>query len=376
MWILLPADNAWATLDTGNINPRLLRLLQPVGESNSPDNAVVSNVIVSSVGENYAVLEWETDIAVTEEIYYGYFPSQSIPLLSLKNDTHHKIIMGNLLRGTEYHFRITGVEDYTGTLTTAGVPPPLYEEFGVKTPDAHTAVVSWATNVPTSYVLGFRRADEEDYSTLFRSSVARLRQSVTINDLVPLQKYFFIVESAETSGYKVNSGERVLVMPENNVALHKPATGSFLYFPPDPYVQRDTDPLVNVNDGDDAYFTGMATSGDVREGEQWVTIDLGREYDLQQVVTVWRQLAYPLDFAFYGSYDGEEWELLAEHLTAADGESGRSKGGDPILTQNTDLAGESCRYLKLVVPLRSALQTKYFNWHFVQLMELKVYPTE
>lgn len=373
---LLAAGPAGATTDSPAISPALQRLISSVTAANAPRMAVVRNVEVIETGENYATLAWETDTPVTEEVYYGYFPSQELPMMTLQTGTRHRMTLGTLLRGTEYHYRIAGKDDASGTFTTAGLPPPLYEARDLVFLDPRTVQFTWRTSVPTVSMLGYRRETESDYLTLATDPNPAWDHQHIIAGLAPETKYYCIIESTDSSGYKVNTGERWFVTPENNVALRQPVTGTFTAWPADASVRRDSEPLRRVTDGDGDYFTGMATSGEVTAETQWVTVDLGREYPLDRVITVWRSLAYPKAFRLEVSRDGLDFSALAGPLDAGGGVFGHSESGTPQVTLTTPGDGRRGRYVRLIVPRGSPCYQKHAQWKFVQLMELKAIPRD
>lgn len=368
---------AAATTDTTAINPAILRMLGTDNLARSPREATVLTFAVAELGEDYAVIAWETDTEVAEEIAYGYLPSQRVPQLSMAMATRHRTTLTNLLRGTEYHYTIVGKEEVHGAFTTRGVPAPLYSTLGYSFPDPTTATFTWSTNVPTTWKFGWRREPEADYRNIVSGDRRGREHSRTLTGLRPETKYYFIIESSDSGGYVINTGERSFVTPENNVARGRPVRGTFTARLEDPLVQRDTDPLGNVTDGDENYFSGMAVSGDPADTDQWVSVDLGRARPLDRAVAVWRQHAYPKSFAVYGSVDGRRWERVAGGLNPETGASGYSvSGGTPWYALTVQLGGKSFRWLKLVVPKGSDYYVKHEQWRYVQLLELKVYPRE
>lgn len=371
------AGPAAATTDTAAINPAILRLLGTDNLARSPREATVLAHSVAELGDDYAVIAWETDTEVAEEIAYGYLPSQRVPQLAMTMATRHRATLANLLRGTEYHYTIVGKEEVHGVFTTRGIPAPLYATLGYSFPDPTTVTFAWSTNVPTTWKFGWRRENEADYRGIVSDDRRGRDHRRTLTGLRPETKYYFIIESSDSGGYVINTGERSFITPENNVARGRPVRGTFTARLEDAAVQRDTDPLGNVTDGDESYFSGMAVSGDPADTDQWVSVDLGRTRPLERAVAVWRQLAYPRAFAAYGSADGRRWERVAAGLNPETGASGYSvPGGTPWYALTVPLGGKTFRWLKLVVPQGSDYYAKHEQWHFVQLLELKVYPRE
>lgn len=354
----------------------LRRLEQSLNPTSPAAAGRVSQARISEIAETTALLTWMTDIPVTAEYGCGLAPQALTTGMNLAAETQHAQTLSALVPGTLYFYRIVGRDDVTGTFITAGRAPLRYESLGGATVDAHTLRVEWTTNHPAAMVIGLRHAADTDYPTRYDKPVEQRQHTVMFGGLRAGQRYYFIVQSTDSTGCTVNTGERMVTMPEANVALHRPVTGTFEHLPADANVQFDSDPRVNVTDGDDAFFTGTVNSGDVHAAEQWATVDLGESVAVRSVVTVWRRLAYPQAFRLYGSSDGGQWELLAWNIDAGAGAELRSSRGDPLYLVTTPAAGKCYRYVKVVVPKGSRFFVKHPEWRFVQLVELKVFAEE
>lgn len=351
-------------------------LLIPVTAANSPRCGRVTEVTIKILGEQAALLTWTTDIPVTDEVNYGQVDRQMTPLMNFTPATQHQMQLGNLLRGTVYQYAIAARDNVTGTFVTAGIPSLRYEQILVTTVDPHTLALSWTTNLPADFHVGLRLAGDTAWLAEYAGSVLQRTHAMQFADLRPEAEYRYLIQSSDSTGYVVNTGERSVTMPENNLALHRPVTGSFTEYHNEPDVQRDSDPLANITDGDDGFFTGMINSGEVNAAAQWATVDLGLAVPVRRVVTVWRKLAYPESFRLYGSVDGEQWEMIDWQINAATGVAGYSRQGDPILTVSTPVAGRRCRYVKVLVMQGDRIRVKHPEWQFVTLAELKVFGAE
>lgn len=349
---------------------RVIPLATPARE------AVIETVIICEMGENDAIIAWTTTAPASEEVSYSCLNQAPVLRLSLAADTQHRLTLANLLRGTEYRFTIHGVANHYGAFTTPGVPPPLFQTIGVTAGDPHQVRIEWTTNQATRYQLGVRAEGEELFRVVAADNGMDTRHAVVLPRLTPQTRYDYLIEATDAAGYTVNTGTRSFATGEQNVAWRRPARGTFDRTSADANVEPATDPQARITDGDDAYFTGMALSGDPADTDQWAEIDLGRNWAVSEVRTVWRTLAYPRAFALYGSTDGRRWELIADRLDARTGAAGRSRRGDPILTLATPAADRSYRYVKVVVPAGSPYSVKHADWDYVQLMELKVLSRE
>ena len=134
--------------------------------------------------------------------------------------------------------------------------------------------------------------------------------------------------------------------------------------------------LSRITDGTLDYFKGMATSGDPKNADQWVKIDLGDIFTLDKILTFWRGTAYPNQFSLLVSLDGKAWKTISDDLDAGRGEISRSESGDPLMIVTTDAEKSMARFVKLFVQKGARCYQKHRNFHFVQLFEIKVYPAE
>lgn len=370
--LLLPPPAAAQETDTRPLD----WLLTPVTAASGPRNGQVTEVTVTVLGEQAALLSWTTDVPVTDDVNYGPLDRPMTPLMNFTPVTRHQMQLGNLLRGTVYQYAIAARDTVTGTFVTAGIPSLRYEQILVTTADPHTLELAWTTNLPADFHVGLRPAGDTVWRVEQAGSGLQYAHSVRFANLRPEAEYRYVIQSSDSSAYTVNSGERRVTMPENNLAWRRPVTGTFTEYHPEADVRRDSDPLANITDGDDAFFTGMINSGDVTAAAQWATVDLGASVAVQRVVTVWRKLAYPESFRLLGSVDGEQWEMLGWQLNAAHGRAGYSRQGDPILTVSTPVAGMPCRYVKVMVMQGDRIFVKHPEWRFVTLAELKVFGAE
>lgn len=199
--------------------------------------------------------------------------------------------------------------------------------------------------------------------------------SATLYNLIPYRTYFYKVRVWDLYGNMAESRVKNFAPAKNNIALGKRVLGTFTELPPrDPYVDRTRDVLSRVTDGGTSYFTAMATSKSVLGSDQYATIDLGKEISISNVITYWRNLAYPQDFSVLVSFDKKKWFDGLSKLNAALGAFTRSDTGDPVRVVNADLAGVKARYVMILIKKGSSCFQKHANWDFVQLMEAQVIP--
>lgn len=202
-----------------------------------------------------------------------------------------------------------------------------------------------------------------------------LLTSASIYDLIPDRSYFYKVKVWDYYGNAAESKVINFAPAKGNVALGKRVSGTFKELPPnDPYVDNKKDVLARVTDGGTSYFTSMATSGMVSQSDQYVVIDLGNRYPISDVVTYWRNLAYPQEFSVQVSNDNLTYSNGMSGLDAGRGAFMRSDAGDPMRVLKASLNGLTARYVKILVRQGSPCFQKHADWDFVQLMEVEVIP--
>ncbi len=199
--------------------------------------------------------------------------------------------------------------------------------------------------------------------------------SATVYNLIPGRSYFYQVRVWDL--YDNMSESRVFnfAPSKGNAALGRKVLGTFTELPPrDPYVDKIKDVLSRLTDGSTSYFTSMATSRSIYEGDQFAVIDLGSRVPVSKVVTYWRNLAYPLNFEVSLSDDNVSYFNGAQGLNAQSGAFSRSDTGDPMRVVAAEIKGVNARYIKIVVKKNSPCYQKHADWNFVQLMEVEVIP--
>ena len=223
-------------------------------------------------------------------------------------------------------------------------------------------------------------------SVLYGLAPASLKQKATINevgevtsatltDLTPRRTYYYKVRVWDYFGNMAESPVKQFAPGKENIALGKKVLGTFTALPPkDPYVDAKKDVLSRITDGSTSYFTAMATSRSLNNEDQYAIIDLGKQYSIDEVVTYWRNLAYPQDFIITVSNDNQTFFDGVQKQNAGKGAFDRSDAGDPMRVFRSSLAGVTARYVKVLVQKGSSCFQKHADWDFVQLMEVEIIP--
>jgi len=343
-------------------------------------NLQITKIATTDITDNSVNILWNTNIETTGQVEYNpAHQNRKNISLSLTSGTKHNITLKNLLPGTIYYYQITA-KDYYGnltssdyhTFTTTGIPLPLFLSIKISQVSKTTAIINWITNVATTSQLRYGTDTNYRKGTLIDKNFL-LTHNVELNGLTPSTVYHFEISAKDEFGHRIVSEDMTLTTLENNIALRKPATGTFIHCSDERYISKETEFISRVTDGSTSYFTGMASSGDITLEDQYVIIDLGKMYPIDKVVTYWRGLAYSQDYTIKVSLDGINWTIIETGISGDDGLNERSDTGDPMKVISTPCDGVEAQYVQLFIAKGSRYYHKHKEWKFVQLMELKVY---
>ncbi|MEW6606368.1 MAG: discoidin domain-containing protein [bacterium] len=343
-------------------------------------NVQIDEITATDITDNSVKILWKTNIETTGQVQYtpAHQNKKNISL-SLASETDHNISLKNLLPGTTYYYQITA-KDYYGnltlsdyhTFTTTGIPLPLFSSIEVSQVSETTAVINWITNVPTTSELRYGTDTNYKKGILINKNLL-LTHNVELSSLRPSTVYHFEISAKDEFGHRIVSEDITFTTLENNIALKKVVTGTFIHCPDKRYISQKTEFISRVTDGSTSYFTGMATSGDITLEDQYVIIDLGKKYPIDKIVAYWRSLAYSQDYTIKVSLDGSDWTIIDTGISGDDGVNGRSDTGDPMKIVSTPCDGVEAQYVQLFIAKGSVYYHKHEEWRLVQLMELKVY---
>lgn len=180
----------------------------------------VSEVVASDVKLFDALITWETNKPTTTQIDYGTTTDYGFTVADTSGSltTTHTMKLENLLDGTTYHFRPTGL-DSTGnspessdySFTTLTFPEVLTIAFENKS-EGQTEV-TWTTNVPTS-------SEVEYYNELITpktqgNSAQVTEHSVLLFGLEDATTYQYKVKGFDQFGYQAVSEENTFTTLED-----------------------------------------------------------------------------------------------------------------------------------------------------------------
>jgi len=256
--------------------------------------------------------------------------------------------------------------------------PAMDQKMSIIDKDAYvvtdkTAVIFYKTSIGATAGKVVYGDDPSALTRVAPNQESGVENSATIYGLDPGKGYYYKVEATDLYGNTIASDLGRFETLATNIAIKKPVTGTFTELPADPFVDSAKPVLPRVTDGSTSYFTAMATSRSIYSDDQYVTIDLGKNYPIKNVQTYWRKLAYPENYSVLVSSDNKDWKVVAEGLNAADGAFSRSDAGDPMQVHSVSAKDVNGRYIKVHIKKGSPFFHKHSNWDFVQLMEVKVF---
>ena len=328
------------------------------------------------------LIVWQTDTASNGNIEYGLGTADANQMsIEMTMALQHQTSIYGLLEGEDYMFRIRARSRTGGQaqspwhrFRTLGIPAPKILEVAVveATPEGGTLV--WRSNIPTrgtfecgydtSY--GFQQTDDR-YGAAHEVIVKRFNPRKTIH---------YRVRAVDERGLEAPEHAGTFVTAERNIAVGAKVTGTFTRNVEPSYIKDPPPILDRVTDGGLDYYTGMASSGDPKDADQWVEIDLGKIAFVSDIVTMWWQLAYPKKFSVKLSLNRETWRALGDTYDASTGQTAKSRSGDPLWEHFAQAGSVLARYVRIDIPQGAPYERRFPKFNYVTLFELKVYPPE
>ncbi|MBU4141678.1 hypothetical protein KKE99_02290 [Patescibacteria group bacterium] len=115
---------------------------------------VISDVLVSDITLDSAVVSWKTNIASTSAIDYGLSTEYGLYASGGSKDftTTHEIKLKNLKSGATYHFKVKGNDDNDNLIISDNYSfktyaLPLINEYNVEDIKDSSVVVKWTSNI-------------------------------------------------------------------------------------------------------------------------------------------------------------------------------------------------------------------------------------
>ena len=184
----------------------------------------IYDVGVSNIGLNDALIDWKTTTVTTTVVYYGTelnnLDKQVIDE-SLSYTTLHTIHIIGLDTGTTYYFKVAGVDDL-GNSSESGINDfttralPIISNVAIDEVTAHTATVSYLTNVETDSIIAY--GQDETYPYTQGISELITEHQVTLINLEDESTYYIQVKARDQYGNEAALGGYSLETPVDEEA--------------------------------------------------------------------------------------------------------------------------------------------------------------
>ena len=192
-------------------------------DTTEPD--IIAGPVVARTTDNSAVIKWVTSKPANSTVEYGTDTTYAGgPLSDDENVRKHSIIINNLIPDTLYYAYVRS-EDLSGNISDSRDKPltfrtkkdkdlkkprviegpvitNLYTTEGSSGETAASATIEWVTDEPAD---GFVKYGTRTDSIAYEEGESELmsEHSVTLTNLMPGRKYFYVINSSDIDGNKV-----------------------------------------------------------------------------------------------------------------------------------------------------------------------------
>lgn len=338
------------------------------------------NSSIQSIKKNKATIIWNTDFETLGQIRYGIHPDKISDIHTEYFYTKsHSLLLKNLERGTKYFYQIINQTPDNKyfiskllTFKTKGIPFPKIEKININKRTHNSITLSIKPNIRTSLVMKYGTDPDKLNKTI---SIKKLKKKhiINIKGLQPLTKYYCQVTIKDKQKNLFKMKYEFLTV-EYNIALNKKAWGTFYNDYIADIFRLKGNIIKRVNDGSFDYKTGMAVSLNPMKSDQFIIIDLGKNKEIEKIITYWRALAYPYLYFIYFSKDSKKWHRYKKMVNLKKAKPKFIQGsGIPMIIGETDIDNIQTRFVKILIPKGTPYYKKYKLYHFLQLMEIKIY---
>lgn len=202
--------------------PGILRLLAGATSTptSTPDTTAPSiSSIAVSASTNSAVITWTTNEPADSQIMYGTSTEygQQTTLNATLVTSHSQTITG-LASGTTHHFQVKSTDaagnlaassDQTFTTLAIDVTAPVISSIAATNVSSTSATVTWTTDETATSKVYYSLTTPVDLGTSSSTSDSSLvtSHSLDLTGLTATSTYYFVVESADSSGNTATSSE-------------------------------------------------------------------------------------------------------------------------------------------------------------------------
>ncbi|MCL5094312.1 MAG: DUF2341 domain-containing protein [Patescibacteria group bacterium] len=169
----------------------------------------ISEVNITDIRLNSAIITWKTTSASTSKLYYGKTTSYGATIEDKSGSqvTTHTIKLENLEHTTTYHFKITGTDIDSNTMTSDDYAfdtltfPRIFNLKIEQQKDTSTASIkaTWESNVPTTSIIEYSEGGLSQ-SLEASSSKLELKHTIIIYNLKDNTQYRLIAKGRDAYG--------------------------------------------------------------------------------------------------------------------------------------------------------------------------------
>jgi peroxiredoxin len=192
--------------------PSSLILFKPPGQTAAPvasSQPVISDVAISDVGSDSAIIAWSTNVPAWGKVLYGKTETYGDSVIAELQLSAQKVTLKGLEPSVAYHFVVLatdgkgqelarGHDNIFNTNSRRDTTPPVVTQFKVIPTDV-SAVVSWTTDEPADSQVLFGPDNSCSKSTQLDSKLVR-EHSVRIIGLEANTPFYYRIKSADADG--------------------------------------------------------------------------------------------------------------------------------------------------------------------------------
>ncbi len=175
--------------------------------------AAISEVKVSDITLDAAVISWTTTVSTTSEMDYGQNASYNLYASARSKDrvAAHEIKLSKLISGVTYRFRVKGTDEEGKLIisdnyafTTNAMPSIL--NYAIENINDNSAVIKWASNIDVDSVVSYMNEKTLETRTQGDTKLTK-SHLLKVTNLDPGTKYAFKIEGSDAFGNKTKSPE-------------------------------------------------------------------------------------------------------------------------------------------------------------------------
>lgn len=194
-----------------------------------PSSPAITNVQISNITLNSALVQWTTTSTSTTDLKYGTISQQySSNQSDLSQSEHHVVSIGSLISGTTYYLRLSGA-DSTGNVLTSDeyqfktVILPQITNFSVSKITADTAILNWISSSDIDELVRYQITGSSDKTLIGKQGSAGNDKLVsshtyTVENLESDSQYSVSVVGKDVFGNQALSKNLLFRTPVDQIA--------------------------------------------------------------------------------------------------------------------------------------------------------------